>query len=730
MRNRPELFRIVFPTIMLLGLLAVANVRLIAMQNSEAVHDKYRRRVVYVDAPPIIDGDLSDPVWEQADVIDLLVQQTPRFGEPGSEKTEVRVIYDSEAIYVAAYCYETDPSKRVANILTYRDDQIHGKDDVIRVAFDTFHDHRRAYAFSVNALNTKHDGFVDNRSFNHDWNEVWDVRTRIHEDGWSAEFRIPFRILRFPSGEDQEWGFNINRRIRHNNEQNYWGPHPPPFQLYGVEYYGHLEGISPTQPGRNIQFLPYITTQANRTRGVDGVDPKMDWGGDMKMVLGTKATLDLTYNTNFAQVEVDDQQTNLTRFSLFFPEKRVFFLESSQVFDYGIQQETQLFFSRRIGLVGGRPVPILGGARMTGKLGTVDFGLISTQMEGTAEVPNTNLSAVRLRWNVGGRSYVGGIFTSVSSDVRENRAFGPDALFWLSRNLKWSSFIAAVDDPSLSKQPVSYSSALNYSTDLWAFDARTSYVDDQFNPSLGFVLRQNIRRQQASLRRGWRLNRPWSRKIDFSGDLRYTTDRQGEPDTKQWMLQATNELESGDQLTFLMEGNFERLGPNDRFVINEREGIVVPSGDYAFNRKSVQYQSHQGRSWVANVSLNVGDFYDGRRAGLNLYGTMRPSPRLLLDGGYELNRISLPNGDFSTHLWRARITVPFTARAQTDVFLQWNNLNQNGERELNTQVRFRLIYGRDSNLFLVFTDQKREHSSGQIERDQAILMKFTYRLYL
>ena len=197
MRNRPELFRIVFPTIMLLGLLAVANVRLIAMQNSEAVHDKYRRRVVYVDAPPIIDGDLSDPVWEQADVIDLLVQQTPRFGEPGSEKTEVRVIHDSEAIYVAAYCYETDPSKRVANILTYRDDQIHGKDDVIRVAFDTFHDHRRAYAFSVNALNTKHDGFVDNRSFNHDWNEVWDVRTRIHEDGWSAEFRIPFASCDF-----------------------------------------------------------------------------------------------------------------------------------------------------------------------------------------------------------------------------------------------------------------------------------------------------------------------------------------------------------------------------------------------------------------------------------------------------------------------------------------------------------------------------------------------------
>ncbi|MBI2820561.1 MAG: carbohydrate binding family 9 domain-containing protein [Acidobacteria bacterium] len=722
--------RYVCPVWVFLGLLAVVNVRLAAMQNSESVHDRYRYRTVFVETPPSVDGDLSDAVWEQAEVIDLLVQQTPHFGEPAMEKTELRVVYDSEAIYVAAYCYEADPSKRVANILTYREDQIHMKDDVIRVAFDPFHDHRRAYAFSVNALSTKADGYVDNRSFNNDWDEVWDVQARIHEDGWSAEFRIPFRILRFPPGENQTWGFEINRRTRHNNEQDYWAPHPPPFQLNGVEYYGHLEGISPTQPRRNVQFLPYVTTQVNRIRGVGGVDPEVDWGGDMKVVLGTKVALDLTYNTNFAQVEADDQQTNLTRFSLFFPEKREFFLESSQVFEYGINRDTQLFFSRRIGLVGGTPVPILGGARMTGKLGAMDFGLISTQTEGTAAAPNTNLSAARLRWNVGARSYIGGIFTSLSSDVRENRAFGPDALFWLSRNLKWESFIAAVDDPSLSKQPVSYSSVLNYNSDLWTFNARTLYVDDQFNPSLGFVRRQDIRRQEASFRKGWRLNRPWSRKFDFSGDLSYATDRQGDPDTKKWTLEASNELESGDILTFSLEGNFERLGPKDAFVINERDKISVLSGDYTFNRWNLGYESYEGRWWVANLSLNGGDFYDGTRTGLNLSGTLRPSPRLLLDGQYELNRISLPQGEFATHLWRARINVPFTARAQTDVFLQWSNLNQDGEREMNTQVRFRLIYGRDSNMFLVFTDQKRQRGNGQIERDQAVLLKLTYRLYL
>lgn len=730
MSQRILFSRHVCPVWLFLCLLAVPRVCFGAPQNSEAVHDQYHYRIVHVDTPPTVDGDLSDAVWKQAEVIDLLVQQTPHFGEPATEKTEVRVVYDSEAIYVAAYCYEADPSKRVANILTYRDDQIHMKDDVIRVAFDPFHDHRRAYAFSVNPLSTKADGYVDNRSFNNDWDEVWDVQARLHEDGWSAEFRIPFRILRFPPGKNQEWGFDINRRTRHNNEQDYWAPHPPPFQLNGVEYYGHLDGISPAQPRRNVQFLPYVTTQVNRIRGVGGVDPKVDWGGDMKVVLGTKAALDLTYNTNFAQVEADDQQTNLTRFSLFFPEKREFFLESSQVFEYGINKDTQLFFSRRIGLVGHTPVPILGGARMTGKLGAMDFGLISTRTEGTAAAPSTNLSAARLRWNVGARSYVGGIFTSLSSDGRENRAFGPDALFWLSRNLKWESFIAAVDDPSLSKQPVSYSSVLNYNSDLWTFNAKTLYVDDQFNPSLGFVRRQDIRRQEASLRKGWRLNRPWSRKFDFSGDLSYTTDRLGEPDTKKWTLEASNELESGDILKFSLEGNFERLGPQDAFVINERDKISVPSGDYTFNRWNLGYESYEGRKWVANLSLNGGDFYDGRRTGLSLSGTLHPSPRLLLDGAYELNRISLPQGEFATHLWRARVSVPFTARAQTDVFLQWTNINPEGERELNTQVRFRLIYGRDSNMFLVFTDQKRQRANGQIERDQAVLLKLTYRLYL
>lgn len=733
MRNRAARYRRVSQVVgILLGLLAGAHFCLGASQRPDGEQEKYRYRAVAVESPPTLDGDLSDPAWEQAEVMDELIQQEPRFREPATERTVVRVVYDSTALYLGVDCYESNGSQRTANILSYRDDQVHQKDDAIRFSFDTFHDHRRAYVFATNPLGTKQDGSVDNRTIGFDWDEVWDVRTRQREDGWSAEFRIPFRILRFPSGGEQLWGFQVMRVIQAKNESDFWAPQPPTFQLYAVDYYGHLEGISPTPPGRNVQFVPYVLTETTRSKGVGGVDPGMEWGGDMKWVAGTKAILDLTYHTNFSQVEADDQQTNLTRFSLFFPEKREFFLENAPLFNFGIFRDTQLFHSRRIGLSGGKPVPLYGGGRLTGKLGAFDVGLMATQTESIPGNPSTNLSTGRLRWNVGPRSYLGGMFTSVSSATQENRAFGSDALFWFRRNLKWESFFAVLDDPSFTKRPVSYSSALIYSQDLWEFDLRTLYVDDQFNPSLGFVRRQNIHREYGKLRRGWRLNRPWARKLDFTGELNYITDRRGEPDTRQWVITAADDLNSGDRFTFTLERNFERL--RSPFLVNPRKGeeVTISRGDYAFNRWEVKYDGYQGRAWIASAQLGGGEYYGGDRTGFVLSGTWRASSHLVLQGDYELNNISLPqlpNGKFKTHLWRGRFSVPFTAKVRTDAFVQWNSLNQDGDQELNTQVRFRLIYTRDSNLFVVSTDQWLKQSNGLVQRDQAVQMKLTYRLY-
>ncbi|MCH8266680.1 MAG: carbohydrate binding family 9 domain-containing protein, partial [Acidobacteria bacterium] len=392
----------------LLGLLASSSAQPARGQGSEGHNGQYRYRAVFVETPPTVDGDLSDPVWQQAEVIDQLTQQEPDFGAPPTEKTEVRLVYDSTALYIAAYCYDSDPAGVVRNILRFRDDQVWTKDDVIRFALDTFHDHRRAYIFSINPLGTKQDTQVDNNTWNSSWDEVWDVRTRLQDDGWSLELRIPFRILRFPPGGGGVWGFNFERIIKRKNESSLWVPIPPGFFLSRTEYYGHLEGISVSEARRNIQIIPYGLLGGARSKGVSGADSTMEGGVDLKMSVASSLSLDLTYNPSFAQVEADDEQVNLTRFSLFFPEKREFFLENAPLFNFGLVRDTQLFFSRRIGLVGGEAVPILGGARLSGKAGAFDVGLLTTQTENHPKAPSTNLSTGRLRWNMGERSYIGG----------------------------------------------------------------------------------------------------------------------------------------------------------------------------------------------------------------------------------------------------------------------------------------------------------------------------------
>jgi hypothetical protein len=699
-------------------------------QDDSGQNEEYRYPVTFVETPPTVDGDLSDIAWEQAEVIGQFTQLEPDSGAPATERTEVRLVSDSESLYISVYCYDSDPDGIVRNTLRYRDDDVYRKDDSIRIALDTFHDHRRAYVFSINPLGTKQDTQIDNNTWNQSWDEVTDVRTQIHADGWSLEFRIPFRIFRFPADGGNVWGFNIQRVIQRKNETSSWAPMPTGFSFTRAETYGHLDGMSGIAAGRNIQVIPYGLLGGTRSRGISGVDSELEGGADMKMSVASSLSLDLTYNTNFAQVEADDQQVNLTRFSLFLPEKREFFLENAQLFNFGINQDTQLFFSRRIGLVSGEAVPILGGARLSGTVGAFDVGVLTTQTENHPASPSANLSTGRVRWNIGERSYIGGMFTSASSGALSNRAFGQDALIWLGNNLSAEGFVALVDDQEQDERPVSFSGAVTYDQDLWEASFRTLSVEEGFDPAMGFVRRDNIRRQTGRLRRSWRLNREWARRVNFSTDLTYLTDQKNVLDTRQWLFETSNELNSGDVIRFRVSRDFERiLDDGNPFVINARENVVVPPGDYNFNRWLVGYQGFDGRALVPGVEFERGEFYGGNRTALGLSGVWRASPHFELQGDYEFNDISLPEGAFAAHLWRARFKVPFTARATAEAFFQWNDLTQQGDKELSTQLRFHLIYGLDSNLFVVFSDQHRNRGLGVVERDQAVQIKTTYRFY-
>ena len=711
---------------LLVELLLVFPAGLAAGQALPDGHGERTYRAVRVDTPPVIDGDLSDPAWQQAEVSADFVQQIPDPGAPPSERTELRVLYDDDALYVSFYVYESDSSARTRTMLRYRWDSIWQLDDVVRFSIDTFHDHRRGYAFSFNAFGTKQDAQLDNGTWLSSWDEVWDVRTRREADGWSAEVRVPFRIIRFPVGDqEQVWGLQIERTLQRANESIQWVLEPPGFSLSRLESAGPLEGISGIEPRRNTQVVPYVAAGGSRllTGATEGT---ADVGVDAKLALGPALSLDLTYNTNFAQVEVDDQQVNLTRFPLFFPEKREFFLESAGLFNVGLGQDLQMFFSRRIGLASGQPVPLLGGARLTGKAGPFDVGVLTTQTESTPDSPSINLSAGRVRWNVGSRSYLGGIVTSAATDATATQTLATDGRFWLGRFLRAEGFLGVLAGQDGSGHPTAFSTAVIYDQDLWGVTVRSFGVDDAFDPALGFVRRRDLFRHEARVRRGWRLNRTWARKLDVSGDFSYLTNRQGKLDTRERFVTLRNELASGDVVRFTLQKSLDRLeATDDPFVIHPGKGVLISPGFYEFTHWGLAYQGFQGRAFMASVEVRGGGFYNGDRSSLNMSGSWRPSPHLALSGDYQINDVRLPQGAFTTHLQRVRVSVPITARAVADAFVQWNGLTQ----ELNTQVRLHLVYGRDSNFYVVFADHQADVAGRLTQQSRALQTKLAYRWY-
>ena len=698
-------------------------------QDWQATHENYRYRVALIADTPVIDGDLSDAAWASAAVMDQFTQQEPLEGQPTTERSQVRVLRDRDNIYIAVMNEDSDPDGVVRNVLRFRDDSVWQKDDVVRFVIDTFHDHRRGYVFSINPRGAKQDSQVDNQTWNSDWDEVWNVKTRLLSNGWTIEMAIPFRILRFPTGgTDDVWGFNVVRSIKRKNESVSWAPIPAGQSLIRNEFLGHLEGMSGIEPRRNMQWIPYGLFISSRTTERDAVT-KGEFGGDFKYSLTSALSLDLTYNTNFAQVEADDAQVNLTRFSLRFPEKREFFLENAQIFNFGVESIAELFFSRRIGLANRAPVPILGGARLTGRVRAFDVGVLTTQTRESAGVAAANFSTGRFRWNLGRRSYVGGILTSVANGANRNLTYGPDAIIWLGRNLRAESFFAAVDDQKLAARKKVFGGTLNYNTDPLELQVRGHSIDKGLNSALGFVPRDDMRRFGSFARRSFRLNKPWSRRVNFSTFFVYITNQRGELGTRDWGMTASNQFDSGDTLTIEHKLQLDTVPVDELFAINPRKNISVSPGSFRFNRNKVEYVGFDGRSIVPSGKIEFGDYFSGRGTTVELKNVWRASPHLLLEGFYQLNALRLAEGDFNAHIGRSRVTVPLTERMVTDALLQWNSL----EDTFSTQVRFHMIYARESNLYVVYTNGRRPSESPLDPRsrvaDQALQVKLTYRLY-
>src|SRR5881396_691757 len=509
MHTRSLALTLSFPLIAVSGLAAT---RQDPADSVAPTHSTPAARARAVVTPPVIDGRLTDPAWREATPITAFIQRELHEGAPVTERTEVRILVDGEALYVGAWLYDSDKSGIVVGEKV-RDGDI-SKSDYFGFLLDTFHDRQNGFVFTTTPAAIEYDAQVVNEGegggiqlpgqtrasagslggFNLNWDGTWTVATSVDSAGWYAEFRIPFTTLRYAAGEQQTWGLNLVRSIRRKNEESFWSFVPRQFSLMKISHAGTLTGVR--VPARRVlTATPYALTGVERNFAVDPeAKSRGDVGGEIKYGVTHSLTLDLTYNTDFAQVEVDEQRTNLTRFPLFFPEKRPFFLENAGIFSAGTPQAVDLFFTRRIGIdTLGQPVPILGGGRLTGRVGDLTVGALQIFTERSAGVQAAmSYSVLRLGRQLAARSRIGVIAVQRMATAQTadwTRVYGLDGRIGIrdAWTLDWWGAASAVPGPDGSAG--AYSARLGQETGSWSNVARVIQVGSDFDPQVGFLNR-------------------------------------------------------------------------------------------------------------------------------------------------------------------------------------------------------------------------------------------------
>ena len=677
-------------------------------------------RVVRVDAPMRLDGLLDEPFYTSVPPISDFIQQEPQEGSPASEKTEMWLAFDDDNLYVSFRCWESQPERVIANEMRRDGPNLWMGNDIVAFSVDTFHDRRNSFNFITNALGGREDGQVTNeRQWNGDWNTVWDVKAGRFEGGWTAEFAIPFKSLRYQPGRAQIWGFNAFRTNRWKNEISYI-TRVPAARGQSALYQGSLAatvvGLEAPPGSRNLEIKPYaisdFTTDRASAPAVSN-DLGGDVGFDLKYGLTQNLTADFTYNTDFAQVEADEQQINLTRFSVFFPEKREFFLENQGLFAFGGaaaggfaaagSDVPIMFYSRRIGLSGGRPVPIVAGARTTGRVGRYSLGLLDIQTGKESGVPSTNFSVVRLKRDLLRRSSVGLLLTGRSvgqSGVGTNGVYGVDGTFGFFDNLNVNTYWTRSRTSGRTGKDTSFRGQLDYPGDRYGVQLEHLAIGDNFNPEAGFVRRHDIRRSFGQFRFSPRPKSIVSvRKFFSSGSMAYLTNGAGRLETRESIGEFAIEFQNSDRLTVNVNDTYEFL-PR-RFTI--APGVTLPVGGYHFDTVHVQMNFGQHRKMSGNVAADRGTFYSGHKTAISLgRGRTSLGSRLSVEPAYLFNWVDLAEGSFASQLIGGRVTHTMTPLMFTSALLQYNSSNHS----VSANVRLRWEYRPGSELFVVFNEDR------------------------
>jgi len=638
-------------------------------------------------------------------------QREPSAGAPASERTVVKILRDAEALYIAVRCYDSDARGIRASQL--RRDADLSSDDNVQLLIDSFNDRRSAFVFGTNPNGAMWDAqFSGVDNLNENWNGVWDVAVSRDAAGWTAEFRIPLLALRFHTGTNTEFGFNVRRFIRRKNEEDLWRSYGRAQGLYRLNNEGTITDLGDLHRPHVVELYPYALGRAVETEhdSAGGETTGGYLGGkggvDAKVGLTPTLTADLTLNTDFAQVEVDQQVINLTRFPFFFPEKRQFFLESSGLLDYGTPGMVQLFYSRRIGLdTSGAPVPIVAGGRVYGRLGPWQLGLLDAQTGGSDRASD---AVLRITHDLFNRSYIGAIGTLHAGPGSQGvqRAGGVDVdlpLVVHGMNLEPKVYVAASEAPGVPGTPLAWRISTDNPNDLFDNFVSLYRIDSAFAPPLGFVRRTGIwetkghtdfmpRPHALGIRQlDFKLIPEWDIIANESGSLGRTADWQTA--WFEWRFFG-GDRENGDRF----EVNFQRWldAPTDTFDIFRQ--VKIPPGRYWWSRYELQYFMSPGRPLAFGAFVNWGTFYAGRSADVEVRGTWRGGGHVIVTGELSRTAARLPGGGFTAVLVSGRVEYDFNPRTSFLGFVQYNNDAQRADFNL----RFHWIPKIGDDLFLVW----------------------------
>tara|TARA_R110000868_G_scaffold378658_3_gene644176 strand:+ start:34071 stop:36281 length:2211 start_codon:yes stop_codon:yes gene_type:complete len=701
---------------------------------------------VFTANAPRIDGNLDDDIWKLIEPITQFTQVWPSDGSPPTEDSEVRIAYDQDNLYFALKFFDKNPELIRAKNLERggRND----RDDHAVIALDTYMDGRNAYLFEMNALGTQDDATITDETItitSFSWDAVFRSETVIDDEGWSMEVSIPFRQLRFPESDELEFGLMISRVINRKNERVIW----PAIGLeYGnfsamaaVSQYGTLKGIKNISRGKNLEIKPYIITGVQEIRNdlaIEATDVKeeFDAGIDVKYGLSSNLTLDITVNTDFAQVEADNVQLNLTRFNLFFPEKREFFLERSGLFEHGNLRSTQTFFSRKIGLQN----DILAGARMTGQVGKVSIGALNIETgEETGDFLGSNSqnnSVLRVRSNIFPRATAGAIFTNLETAESYNRTFGIDSQYRFGSSSSATGWITNVWDKNKALNDVAGNATLNLRNDT--YNARFSYtnVGEYYSPALGFVRRKDMREYYTQMGYTPKVNfdaLPSINRLNFSGLYDYIEGQDGNKQSTSLELETAIEFSRRDRISFEFDRQFERL----EFPFSIRPDAVIPEGDYTFSTFDIYGETDSSRRLFGNALTRFGEFFNGNRTDISAGLGFRQSQHLTIETSINHSIIDLPitNGDFEATTASVSILGAFSKKLFTRTLIQYDNFS----RDLRANIRVDWIHSPGSDLFLVYNTahhlvEKNEDvfdpRRDLVMRNQVAIVKLTYLILL